>query len=106
VSKGMEPDLTYTVHERLLSEATGPLVRNGIVHAEEGTEGLLRRFQDILQRQTQEAYTRGVRDGYVQAVHGSCPECGGSGTLRVLRNGPDDYDEPCPTCSATEEGQP
>lgn len=62
----MTPDhSTFTVHERLMIEATKPLVER----ATEGASDVLRRVDDLLAQVAQDAYTRGVRDGYVQAIN-------------------------------------
>jgi hypothetical protein len=59
---------TYTVSNRLRHEATRHLAENAGRRIQAEEDNRHRRLMDVFEQIALEAYTRGVRDGYVQAV--------------------------------------
>src|SRR5438128_2345666 len=65
---------TYTIHKRLLSDAVERLVQNAALHSEGVLDTAQGQIVKAIERVAIEAYTRGVRDGYVQAIASNLDE--------------------------------
>lgn len=61
---------TFTVHARLMQEATDRCTERAVENIGRAVEGLRREIEHEMRWVAQNAYQQGVRDGYVQAVAG------------------------------------